>query len=810
MEQDMRTTPPLSGPNHVPPELPTNANWCHAEASGSHATAPGAAGLAPAAPGSQTSAPNPGAAGRVPAAPGGHASTQASGAAGLAPATPGGHESSAASRAAGLAPVAPGGAGGAAQPCWGSITSLREPLGAELFAARLQHMPSGHKWLFSIRMTPVDQDHNQPTDAKFIRNAIACFLDEQLVNDAGISISRDAIKSGGIRPTRLAGWPQDERFFSFECHLDLPAALTSTFMRRMLERISGDTSILDPLRDSDWDWITPPDSPLRFAVVGFPSVQADHFSLVAYSEEAPAAVTTALQAALSDTDATLLAIACHPRYIHQVGILTEVICLSAATLSMLIKRIPHLGTPEALVASAACYAPIRTLHIASKSAGAPRNTSVMRNPSQPDELADPNPVWHPKVERIIQPRQILRPADDSAGHEGPHRFLAFRYSLGLAGDIVTLVAMRLAGFFGGLTGLVEQAAKTLQYWQPRIWVKARSNKPVRVFIAVSWGQLFAGVYQALQGVTLDRIDRITKIALSTGICLCIRCLGGLICWRCGRPGHAAATCPQNEFTPYAKVSYTCIFCGDVGSRELGHEFDICKKPRFITMTSPDSTQCGICCHMEHSTVQCPGIYCQTTKSVILLDKMRCALLLQGWSFGDSADLLTAQALPSCATSSLTDSPSSQAARYGQRSSGEVMSQSGTASLSSQSSTPGTALATVTEINALVMSEIRSSMAAAISEQLSSQLLPIHNGIKQINTALEMQGSNIDSLTEMLDSQGLNLARLESQALTTRQRLQRMMQARSQPAPSQHSAEDDQDAMDEREDAGLKSPSGSEK
>ena len=42
-----------------------------------------------------------------------------------------------------------------------------------------------------------------------------------------------------------------------------------------------------------------------------------------------------------------------------------------------------------------------------------------------------------------------------------------------------------------------------------------SNKPVRVFIAVSWGQLFAGVYQVLQGATLDRIDRITRIALST-------------------------------------------------------------------------------------------------------------------------------------------------------------------------------------------------------------------------------------------------------------------------------------------------------
>ena len=141
-----------------------------------------------------------------------------------------------------------------------------------------------------------------------------------------------------------------------------------------------------------------------------------------------------------------------------------------------------------------------------------------------------------------------------------------------------------------------------------------------------------------------------------------------------------------------------------------------------------------------------------------------------------------------------------------------MSQSGTASLSSQSSTPGTALATVTEINAHVMSEIRSSMAAAISDQLTSQLLPIHAGIKQINAALEMQGGNIDSLTEMLDTQGLNLARLESQALTTRQRLQRMMQARSQPAPSQLSADEYQDVMDEMDDTdtGLKSPSGSEK
>ena len=146
--------------------------------------------------------------------------------------------------------------------------------------------------------------------------------------------------------------------------------------------------------------------------------------------------------------------------------------------------------------------------------------------------------------------------------------------------------MCLVCFFKGQAGLVEQAAQTLRYWQPRIWVKVRSNKPVRVFIAVSWGQLFAGVYQALQGVTLDRIDRITKIALSTGICLCIRCLGGLICWRCGQPGHTAAACPQNELTPFAKVSYTCIFCRKLGSRELGHEGG----KAFTFRLCPDSTR----------------------------------------------------------------------------------------------------------------------------------------------------------------------------------------------------------------------------
>ena len=253
----------------------------------------------------------------------------------------------------------------------------------------------------------------------------------------------------------------------------LPATLTSTFMRRMpvLVRISGSKSILDPLRESDWDWLTPPDSQLRFAVVGFPSVQADHFSLVAYSEQAQPEVSAAILAALSGMDTTLLPIACHPRYIHPIGTLTEVTCLDAAALSVLIRSIPHLGTPEVLVASAACCTPIRTLSTASASAGTSRNTRLgtYRSPTQPAEPADQNPVWNPKVGHIIQPRQILRPPDEASGREGPHRFLGFRYSLGLPGDMITLIAMLLAHFFAEQgASLVEQAAGTLLYWQPRV------------------------------------------------------------------------------------------------------------------------------------------------------------------------------------------------------------------------------------------------------------------------------------------------------------------------------------------------------
>ncbi len=59
---------------------------------------------------------------------------------------------------------------------------------------------------------------------------------------------------------------------------------------------------------------------------------------------------------------------------------------------------------------------------------------------------------------------------------------------------------------------------------------------------------------------------------------------------------------------------------------------------------------------------------------------------------------------------------------------------------------------------------------------------------------------------MVDAHGRNMAKLEAQALSTRRRLQWMMLARSQQAPSQVSAEDFQDVNDEMDDTGLESPS----
>ena len=253
MELDTRSAPPPLGPRPITAELPTNTNWNRAD----HAGASGSSGPASGGSEGQASAAATGTANSAPGlgAPRNQASTPASVSSGLVSGGAGGHASSASSFSSGHESGGLGDLEGAVRPCWGSLTALHEPGGRALFDARIRQLVSGHKWLFHVRMVPVNDDHAQPTDARFIRNAIACFLEAQLVNDAGLSISRDSIKSGAIRPTRLSGWSPDERLFSFECHLDPPANPTSTFMRHMLARISGGKSMLDPLRESNWVWI---------------------------------------------------------------------------------------------------------------------------------------------------------------------------------------------------------------------------------------------------------------------------------------------------------------------------------------------------------------------------------------------------------------------------------------------------------------------------------------------------------------------------------------------------------------------------
>ena len=151
-------------------------------------------------------------------------------------------------------------------PCWGSLTALNEQGGSDLFLARLLQLQVAHKSHWFVRVDPANPDDIvQDKDARFLRTAIAFFLQEQLVTDAGVSIAREPIKAGRVRPARLAGWALEDRFFSFECNIDVPAALESSFMRRMLWAMTGSVSVLDHRRTNDWDWIIPQDSSFKFA-----------------------------------------------------------------------------------------------------------------------------------------------------------------------------------------------------------------------------------------------------------------------------------------------------------------------------------------------------------------------------------------------------------------------------------------------------------------------------------------------------------------------------------------------------------------
>ena len=383
------------------------------------------------------------------------------------------------------------------------------------------------------------------------------------------------------------------------------------------------------------------------------------------------------------------------------------------------------------------------------------------------------------------------------GRVGPWCSLSFRYALGTTAAVTTYVALLLASFFSSAVApQVAPEVKTTRYWTSRILARTRFGKPVRFCVAASWGAIFAGVYQALQGVILTRIDACTRIALSAGLCLCSRCLGGTLCNKCGRAGHLATDCPQDIFTLWKDLTYRCPFCRALGGVAVGHEWDVCKDCRLIRMGSPTDNSCGICDHPGHLTPQCPSI--QGPEGTILLRSMQTELVQNGWVF----DAATAPATSAIDTVVQPATPSpTQPSRHPWR---EPVPSPGTSSTGSTVSLPTTDQeGRVAVVNSQVYDLVR--------EAMRGELVPIHNQLNTISRAVEMQGGNIESLTEMLDDFGTRLDGVEAKEIATNQRLARMrlriQQRQSAPlAPmessrpaipldqmSEHSQEDFQDA-----------------
>ena len=236
---------------------------------------------------------------------------------------------------------------------------------------------------------------------------------------------------------------------------------------------------------------------------------------------------------------------------------------------------------------------------------------------------------------------------------GPSHSLTFRCYRGAPGEIITVIALRLAGFFQSWNQSPPEAT-SYDYWMPRILVKLRSNRPIRVVIAVSYGALFVGVYEALQGEVIDNLDRLTQVALSTGQNLSPVCLGGIFCNKCGQPGHIARDCPQSSTTPRNELTYRCPMCasGELAGPVKGHEWDACHKYKTIRMGAPTDTTCGICGHPEHATPQCPSLFDTRLGEALLSPKMSSLLLEAGWTLGTAT-----QPSPQLGSPATTPTPS---------------------------------------------------------------------------------------------------------------------------------------------------------
>lgn len=694
-------------------------------------------------------------------------------------------------------------AASAALPRWGSFQALGDDATGAIFEASVAQALGDQLWTIYVRILPVKEDDlPPPPDSRDTKLMISSFAMEHFVDDEGRSVLTEPVKTGAIRSMTLADGDVPEKLITCDFRFNMERAVKSSFVKRLLGSLGNndDRTPLDIASRAEWMVITPAvqDPDFRFGLVMLPSTKALNTGLMAYSEKSPQEVKHDICAAL--VAAEIPAYIAIFRRATVGGLLTELVCWDPVVLPILHDRVQHIGTPQFMVTSRACHEPIRTLPI--MKLNRPNSLTPSGRGTGSTSSTDANPPFQEGEKIAVHPKVLRLPVNEP-GTVGPTKTIFFRYGAGQTRDVITHVAFLLATFFASSAAPATfPATGTPQYWTDRILPRTRANRPIMFCIAASWGAIFAGIYEALQGEILARIDPCTRIVLLTGLCLCIRCIGGMFCHRCGKPGHMVSSCTQDIFTPWREITFRCVCCRELGGVALGHEWDMCsrKRPK-IHMGKPDAENCGICGHSEHTSPQCPSIQ-DVLHGTILLSKMRNALMQEGWileaftaSQTDTSSAPSAPARPAVAPAKSAVQPSVQSptsTRHNPR-----VSNSLSPSVSSTGSTvslPGSE-DRVALANAEVMEVVR--------QALRSELEPVHQRLGKLSDALEMQGGNIASLTDMVDDIGNRLKDVETREAATQQRLARMrdefqQRQRARLAAdlrSEFSQDDYQDAQD---------------
>ena len=630
---------------------------------------------------------------------------------------------------------------------WGSLMALPEDVDGVVLAARVKQLLTSITMTAFVRVSP-NSDQVPPFEPRFARQAVAAFLHEHLMADDLTSVVLGTIKSGAARPITLAEYPvSDGQLYAVDFNLNLASAVNSQFIKNMLANLDAtQNSPLSPDQQHLWFKFVPEDASHSFSLLLMPSIRADQSGLIAFSTMTPAQVRKDVCQFLQVPNLEQLPVAVYAR---ATG--TEIISLEPGLLARVIKGVSHLGTPANSGANYALCKPIRELPaiVTNRFRSAANSPSQVANTSPGNQVdTDSNPPYLPSDQFNPMPKAAMRPPADPF-LPGPHRALTFRSPRGSPGDIITTVALFLAAFFRSWLA-TDVEATTYDYWMPRILVKLRMNKPTRVVIAVTYGRLYAGVYEALQGTILERLDRYTQIVLSAGLCLSTICLGGTFCNKCGKPGHIGKECPQSPATPFNEITYRCPLCGALAGPGKGHEWDACNKAKKIQMGAPSATTCGICGHPEHSTPQCPSIFDELLQEVILLPKMKQELASAGWTIGTDSQSVTQDGAAQSATVTPTR-PTPQASNVTPASSSSsALSQVDTTSALSVSAS---ALATATATNAIVMADLQNDIIRNLQLELTGtlqrELQPLRTELGEVRQAVEEQGKNVTALAEVV-------------------------------------------------------------